>query len=278
MSAISQPTPPDMDRIIAETDAAVGKIRAARAAIGKVIYGQESVVERTMVTILAGGHGPAHRRSRPRQDQAGRDSRHRLWPHRPPHPVHSRPDALRHHRLRGDGPGRRRPPRLPLPARPGVRPVTDGRRDQPRQPAHPIRPAPVDAGVPRDGRRRPARPAGAVPCAGDAEPAGAGGHLSPARKRSSTGSCSRSTSCIRTAPPSGGCCSRPRLDGGARRSRARRDDAPLHPAARPPHAGRRRRGGGDPRPRPFRPARRARPPRNWRRPSPGVPAPAPARR
>jgi MoxR-like ATPase len=57
MSAITQPESVDIDRIVAEADAAVAKIRAARAAIGKVIYGQESVVERTMVTILAGGHG-----------------------------------------------------------------------------------------------------------------------------------------------------------------------------------------------------------------------------
>ena len=58
MSAITQPTlPQDTDRILAETDAAVARIRAARAAIGKVIYGQEAVVDRTLVTILAGGHG-----------------------------------------------------------------------------------------------------------------------------------------------------------------------------------------------------------------------------
>ena len=58
MSAITQPTAPaDAERIIAETDVAVARIRAARAAIGKVIYGQESVIERALVTILAGGHG-----------------------------------------------------------------------------------------------------------------------------------------------------------------------------------------------------------------------------
>ncbi len=58
MSAINQTQPdPDAERIIAETDAAVATIRNARAAIGKVIYGQESVIERTLVTILAGGHG-----------------------------------------------------------------------------------------------------------------------------------------------------------------------------------------------------------------------------
>ena len=58
MSAINQTQPdPDAERIIAETDAAVATIRNARAAIGKVIYGQELVIERTLVTILAGGHG-----------------------------------------------------------------------------------------------------------------------------------------------------------------------------------------------------------------------------
>jgi MoxR-like ATPase len=58
MTALNQtPAPPDADRIIADTDAAVARIKAARAAIGKVIYGQEAVVERTLVTILAGGHG-----------------------------------------------------------------------------------------------------------------------------------------------------------------------------------------------------------------------------
>jgi MoxR-like ATPase len=58
MSALDQTiAPPDADRIVADTDAAVARIGAARAAIGKVIYGQEAVVDRALVTILAGGHG-----------------------------------------------------------------------------------------------------------------------------------------------------------------------------------------------------------------------------
>jgi MoxR-like ATPase len=58
MSAINPlPNAADADHIVAEADAAVGLIKAAREAIAKVIYGQESVVERTLVTILAGGHG-----------------------------------------------------------------------------------------------------------------------------------------------------------------------------------------------------------------------------
>ena len=57
MSAIVQTASSDADRVIAETDAAVARISKAREAIGKVIYGQESVVDRTLITILAGGHG-----------------------------------------------------------------------------------------------------------------------------------------------------------------------------------------------------------------------------
>jgi MoxR-like ATPase len=57
MSAITETAPADAERIIAETDAAVVRIGEAREAIAKVIYGQESVVERTMITILSGGHG-----------------------------------------------------------------------------------------------------------------------------------------------------------------------------------------------------------------------------
>ena len=96
----------------------------------------------------------AGRRARPRQDQAGRDARHRARPRRPPHPVHARPDAVRHPRLRGDGAGRARQALLPLHPRPDLRAAPDGRRDQPRQPAHPVGAAAVDAGVSRHGRRR----------------------------------------------------------------------------------------------------------------------------
>ena len=58
MSAIN--TPPssaDAEEIVAQTEAAVARIKHARTAIGRVIYGQETVVERSLVTILAGGHG-----------------------------------------------------------------------------------------------------------------------------------------------------------------------------------------------------------------------------
>jgi MoxR-like ATPase len=58
MSAINTTIPHlDADNIVAEAEAAIARVRAARTAIGKVIYGQETVVERTLITILSGGHG-----------------------------------------------------------------------------------------------------------------------------------------------------------------------------------------------------------------------------
>ena len=58
MSALTQPQfDADPGRIVAEVEAAVARVRAARAAVGQVIYGQETVVDRTLITIFAGGHG-----------------------------------------------------------------------------------------------------------------------------------------------------------------------------------------------------------------------------
>jgi len=58
MSAINTSPPEiDADNIVAEAESAVARIREARTAIGRVIYGQESVVDRSLITILAGGHG-----------------------------------------------------------------------------------------------------------------------------------------------------------------------------------------------------------------------------
>lgn len=44
-------------RIVEVAEAAVGQIGRARDAIGSAVFGQEDVVERALVTILAGGHG-----------------------------------------------------------------------------------------------------------------------------------------------------------------------------------------------------------------------------
>ena len=42
--------------IVKEADAAVELLSKVRAEIGKVVFGQDRVVELTMATILAGGH------------------------------------------------------------------------------------------------------------------------------------------------------------------------------------------------------------------------------
>ena len=58
MSAMNKSTAViDPDTVVAEADAVVERIGAARAAIGKVIYGQQIVIDEALITLLAGGHG-----------------------------------------------------------------------------------------------------------------------------------------------------------------------------------------------------------------------------
>jgi MoxR-like ATPase len=47
----------DAGSIVAEAEAAVERLRAVKAGVGQVIFGQETVVERSLIAILAGGHG-----------------------------------------------------------------------------------------------------------------------------------------------------------------------------------------------------------------------------
>ncbi len=57
MSVISNSPEPTSDKeIIAAVESAVEDIAAAKSAIGEVIYGQTEVVERVLITLLAGGH------------------------------------------------------------------------------------------------------------------------------------------------------------------------------------------------------------------------------
>jgi MoxR-like ATPase len=44
------------DAIVARIEAAGDRVKRARAAAGQVIFGQDLVIERTLVTVLAGGH------------------------------------------------------------------------------------------------------------------------------------------------------------------------------------------------------------------------------
>ena len=55
-SAVSGPTSID-DAVVKHAETALDAIGRARAAIDRVIFGQERVVELALVTILAGGHG-----------------------------------------------------------------------------------------------------------------------------------------------------------------------------------------------------------------------------
>ena len=44
------------DMIVRAAESTAAHIRAAKAAIGSVIFGQDIVVERALVTVLSGGH------------------------------------------------------------------------------------------------------------------------------------------------------------------------------------------------------------------------------
>ena len=44
------------DMIVRQAESTAAHVRAAKAAIGAVIFGQEKVVERALITVLSGGH------------------------------------------------------------------------------------------------------------------------------------------------------------------------------------------------------------------------------
>ncbi len=56
-SVAPSPTTSLETAVARSAEAALDKVAAARAAIGTTIFGQEKVVEETLVTLLAGGHG-----------------------------------------------------------------------------------------------------------------------------------------------------------------------------------------------------------------------------
>ena len=99
--------PVDASTILAEVEALGARIGRVRAAIGRVIFGQDEVVDQTLITLLSGGHAllvgvPGLGKTRLVEtlgivlgldDQAGA--------------VHPRPDAGRHPRHRGAGGERR---------------------------------------------------------------------------------------------------------------------------------------------------------------------------
>ncbi len=58
MSAVPEVRPQSLEEAVTQqAEAAIEKVAAARAGIGTVIFGQKQVVEETLVTLIAGGHG-----------------------------------------------------------------------------------------------------------------------------------------------------------------------------------------------------------------------------
>ena len=146
--------------------------------VKRVIVGQEGMLERLLVALLAGGHVLLEGVPGPRQDADGQDRRRRARRLVQAAAVHPRPRARR--------PGRhahlpRRHRRLRHRARPGVLQLPARRRDQPRARQGPVGAARGHAGAPGHDRARDAPRPGAVPRARDAEPDRVGGHLPAAR-------------------------------------------------------------------------------------------------
>jgi len=54
MVEVADPT--EARALVAEAEALAGRLAGVRQAIGRVIFGQDQVVERTLITLLAGGH------------------------------------------------------------------------------------------------------------------------------------------------------------------------------------------------------------------------------
>ena len=191
--------------------------------------------------------------------------------------MHPRSDAGRYPRLRGARGKRQRTPFVPLSTRPGVLPAVDGRRDQSRQPADPVRAAAGDAGRKGVDRRAVSPVAAPVSCVGDAEPVGAGGHLSAARGAARP--LSAADRC--RLPRSGVGASRAdRHHRHRRRGAAPGDDlgrADRGAASRAPGPGRRERGRRNSQAGAVRPSRRPAPTERGAL-SPGAPARAPVRR
>jgi MoxR-like ATPase len=143
------PCPISADLIVAEAEAAAAKLGQARAALGEVIFGQEIVLERALTTVLAGGHGllvgvPGLAKTKLVDTMgvvlglhAGR--------------VQFTPDLMPSDILGSEileeGADRTRSFRFVR--GPDLRAAADGRRDQPRQPAHPVGAAAGHAGASR---------------------------------------------------------------------------------------------------------------------------------
>ena len=209
------------DAIVARIEAAGERIQRVQKAASAVIFGQEQVIERTLVTILSGGHAlligvPGLAKTLLVETLGkvlGLDAKR----------IQFTPDLMPSDIIGSEvleDSSRQRPAQLPLRQGSDLRPAADGRRDQPRQPQDPVGAAAGHAGAPRHGGRPAPRRAGALPRAGDAEPARAGRHLSAARSPARPLPAADRRRAIPTRGPSGACCSPPPAPTSAAWSRS----------------------------------------------------------
>jgi hypothetical protein len=130
--------------ILRQAEAALNRVAAARSAIGSVIFGQAQVVEETLVTLLSGGHGllvgvPGLAKTKLVETLGlvlGLNARR----------VQFTPDLMPADIL-GSEVLEETSPFFPLCAWADFRAASDGRRDQPREPAHAIGPVAGNAGA-----------------------------------------------------------------------------------------------------------------------------------
>ena len=144
------------DAIVRSAEQVAGQIRAAKEAISTVIFGQDRVIENTLVTILSGGHAlligvPGLAKTKLVETLGitlGLDAKRIQFT-----PDLMPSDILGAEVLDESNSGKRS---FRFIAGPGVRAAADGRRNQPRQPAHAVGAAAGHAGTAHHRCRRAA--------------------------------------------------------------------------------------------------------------------------
>jgi MoxR-like ATPase len=156
MVEVADPT--EARALVAEAEALAERLARVRQSVGRVIFGQETVVSRTLITLLSGGHvllvGVPGLGKTKLVDTLGTvlgldAKRVQFTPDLMPSDILG--SEVLEEDMRGAG--------IPLHQGPGLLPAADGGRDQPREPPHPVGAAAGDAGAQGRDRRRGASPA-----------------------------------------------------------------------------------------------------------------------